>query len=1328
MYADKRKAAAFDALEAEAILEDDMILVHRSSSSFTPVSRRVWSLLLLLSVLLSAMASQPLPIQAHSGDILALPIGSTPPFDGHCLTSNYNDALPVTITGFNIPVQLKRDADFLYICFSGMELGGATQQVSVYLDRDHTGTTSPQPGDFVFRITRTSATSGGQGDGVGGYTAADPGGWSALKSESGGEFSTWDAQFRISMATAGGWNHVVGLALEARAINPNALSLWPGRALNTRPDTWADLVLSGQSWRPPDSGNCFPLFNNKVVQVQAGASPDLGGIPPAVLLSAGTTVHLTGVAQELQLSPFCQPKVTPLPFVWTLAFQPAGGLPADATASLQNANTLSPTFVASQPGTYFAQLVASGRIAKVQIEVLRSGRNWFSIGPNGSVGPTGKGVTSVGRLNALSFDPANPTSLYVGSALGGVWKSTDRGGSWSAMSDHKNLPTLAVGALAVAPNGTVYASTGDSHPNDDGLWQGGSGIWKSTDGGVGWQPTGTTTNGCPDGSVAFTGTANRIVINPNNPNVMYVAARPDGKSGPGGFFRSLNGGACWKKLSLGLNPINNVTDVVLDPTNPTTLYVATPHFAEGLWKTTNAEADFPTIVPLTQLPVVDNYNYIVIAVAPSAPNTVYAALSVDNRTDFIKSTNGGGTWQQGKSLCGRQCDYNTALAVSPTDPNRVIYGEVSAWQSTNGTQTWSELRNDSVHSDFHTLTFAPDDPNALYAATDGGVFRITLPPSANPTPRQGWTPRNLDLDDVQPPGLGLAPTNSQTAAIGVWDNGTWRRLSGRTWQSLTDNDGFYAQIDAVSDQIIYYTIQGAEGGEFARYPDRADLGGTDAYLSNPYRPGELFGIGANGKPVEKLYVTESANTIPKADWRCADPAPSSNATAFTLEFGSDGSYFESMTDGSIYRFTLPQQPANVAVCGQGQPPTAAQNATLVYSSGMADRPVVSVDRFDAKTLYAVFPNNPGASRVLRISQNNNGTWTATPLAGTPGSPGSLPTSIPSISGWSLYGGIAADPRERAVLSVGTTNGLWDGVPQADGSYAWSLDPDVPDSWVLGITPHRSVNGYSGVLRLTTYGRGVWERRIIYDPCPISCIELRAPTVNCLNCLNSFDDLHMFPQPVPRPADGEAWIAVPYSYQGEAGSRAYVRANPMANGVDQPYFLGLVQQVGVGSDTAFLVLRYAASSAPPSLHTDALRLELLSSASGQAPASVIASMVVPFDKWWLRPEVRLLMVDAQDKGLEPISISMPLTITVAGGAVTSGTAPLTMVVPLSATVSVEAPVFFNAVSGPRAFRYWTAEGMLVDSAPSVNLTVGDDTTLIANYTTPPGLLYIPLITR
>ena len=231
-----------------------------------------------------------------------------------------------------------------------------------------------------------------------------------------------------------------------------------------------------------------------------------------------------------------------------------------------------------------------------------------------------------GRIAALAADPTNANTIYIGAAGGGVWKTIDAGTTWSPLTD--NQATLSMGAIAVAPSNpnVIYAGTGEADNSLDSFY--GRGILKSTDAGATW----TLLTGNAGINEFDRKVISRILVNPTDPNTVYVAVAGGGENGLAGLYglyKSSDGGTTWMNTmaSVITDPLVSFTDAVLDPSNPQTLYVAAddPVAAEaesGVYKSTDAGAtwsiagNFPLGVG----------GAIQLAIAPSAPQTLFAAI------------------------------------------------------------------------------------------------------------------------------------------------------------------------------------------------------------------------------------------------------------------------------------------------------------------------------------------------------------------------------------------------------------------------------------------------------------------------------------------------------------------------------------------------------------------------------------------------------------------------------------------------------------------------------------------------------------------------------
>ncbi|RYZ27877.1 MAG: hypothetical protein EOP49_41925, partial [Sphingobacteriales bacterium] len=322
---------------------------------------------------------------------------------------------------------------------------------------------------------------------------------------------------------------------------------------------------------------------------------------------------------------------------------------------------------------------------------------WFPVGP--SVTPdnkTGYMENGLGRINCIAFHPNSPATYFVGVAQGGVWKTTNNGQTWTPLTD--NLPITRISDISIDPNNpdVMYISVCDFAYIGAGLMLDGRkrnthyglGVYKTTDGGQTWNPTGLSfqlTNG--DASLI-----KKILVNPGNSNSLVAC-------GASGMYLSSDAGATWVQTMDSL-----FWDMVQHPTNPNILYAATGWVmsANAGFAAIYKSADFGITWTMlnTGIPGTGQVQRIKLAIAPSDPDYVYA-IAVDTDRGlfgFYKTTNGGATWQfsdPGVNVLegndgqnpGGQGTYDLALMVSQTNKNLLYSGGVNIWGSDDGAQT-----------------------------------------------------------------------------------------------------------------------------------------------------------------------------------------------------------------------------------------------------------------------------------------------------------------------------------------------------------------------------------------------------------------------------------------------------------------------------------------------------------------------------------------------------------------------------------------------------------------------------------------------------------------
>jgi len=176
-----------------------------------------------------------------------------------------------------------------------------------------------------------------------------------------------------------------------------------------------------------------------------------------------------------------------------------------------------------------------------------------------NIGPGGMS----GRVTSIDVHPADASTFYVGTASGGLWKTTNGGINFKPMFDDQDV--ASIGAVAVDPGNpdVIWVGTGEGNPRNS--LNGGFGIYKSLDGGRTWTLLG----------LEKTRHIHRIIVHPTNPNVVYVGAigSPWGPHPERGVYKTSDGGKSWKQI-LFANELTGVADMVMDPSNPDKLFVA----------------------------------------------------------------------------------------------------------------------------------------------------------------------------------------------------------------------------------------------------------------------------------------------------------------------------------------------------------------------------------------------------------------------------------------------------------------------------------------------------------------------------------------------------------------------------------------------------------------------------------------------------------------------------------------------------------------------------------------------------------------------------------
>ena len=469
-------------------------------------------------------------------------------------------------------------------------------------------------------------------------------------------------------------------------------------------------------------------------------------------------------------------------------------------------------------GTLSAQLTTTLDSATL------AGFRWRSIGP----------ANMGGRVTDVEGVPGNPKIFYVATATGGIWKTINAGTMFVPVFDSERV--ISMGDIALAPSNPdiIYAGTGEEDSRNS--ISPGGGVYKSTDAGRTWKLVG----------LEATQQIGRIVVDPTDPNIVYVAALGHAwNSNPErGLYKSTDGGATWKLVKF-ISDKAGFVDLVMDPKDHNTLYASSwervrgPYFlrsggpGSGLWKSTDAGATWREIkgggFPET------TKGRIGIAVSASNPQIIYTWVEADtlprplargekpdtskrqrSPSGIYRSSDGGATWTltyrnetgQGGGSGDARPFYYSQIRVDPRNPERIYWMSSVFRTSEDGGKTYRRGAL-GVHTDWHGMWIDPNDPDHFIIGDDGGIA-VTYD--------RGGT---YDFINTFPIGQFYAVSYGMEKPYkvcgGLQDNGSWcgpSRAKNRVgitnddWFNVGGGDGFYTAIDPDNPNIVYSESQG----------------------------------------------------------------------------------------------------------------------------------------------------------------------------------------------------------------------------------------------------------------------------------------------------------------------------------------------------------------------------------------------------------------------------------------------------------------------------------------------------------------------------------------
>jgi photosystem II stability/assembly factor-like uncharacterized protein len=672
-----------------------------------------------------------------------------------------------------------------------------------------------------------------------------------------------------------------------------------------------------------------------------------------------------------------------------------------------------------------------------------------------------------GRVEAVAGVAGNPSTFYFGAVNGGVWKTVDAGQTWESSWNGPDVGTI--GALAVAPSdpNVIYAGTGEPDPRTDIAT--GDGVYRSTDAGRTW-----TNVGLRDAHQI-----GRIVVDPRNPDVLYVAAEGDvfRPNAERGVYRSTNGGRTWER-TLFVNDSTGAIDVAMDPANPRILYAAmwqvrrTPWSlvdggaGSGLYRSVDGGGTWQRLEG-NGLPA-GIWGRTSVSVGADGRH-VYALINA-HAAGLYRSDDGGAHWRliNGDQNITQRPWYYFQVKADPRDPNTIYLLNFFMYRSVDGGASISRLN--PPHVDNHAIWIDPTAPERLIEGNDGGAS-VSLDGGAH------WS-----SESNQPTAQIYHVATDDETPYRVYgaqqDRGTYSIASAVNGGGISDHD--------------WYDVAGGESGYVLPAPGAPDTVFAGSYFGELTRWNRATGEAQDVTPwPENIEGSAAADVKYRFSW--TSPLAFDPFQPYTLYSGSQ--YLLKTTDGGrSWSEISPDLTRN-------------DKSKQQLSGGPITLDNVGAEYYDV--IYTIAPSTLAKGEIwtgtddglIHLTRDGGAHWTTVTPRGLPewahvelidASTHDAGTAYAAVSArmlgddasyayrthdfgrsWtSIAAGLSGsvyfvrqDPTRASLLYAGTETGLY--VSFDDGDHWQSLMLNLPHTSMRDLTVH------GNDLVLATHGRGFW---------------------------------------------------------------------------------------------------------------------------------------------------------------------------------------------------------------------------------------------------------------
>ena len=712
-----------------------------------------------------------------------------------------------------------------------------------------------------------------------------------------------------------------------------------------------------------------------------------------------------------------------------------------------------------------------------------------------SIGP----AVMSGRVTAIAVVRKNPDIIYIGSASGGLWKSTGGGVKWEPIFD--TMAVASIGAIAVDQNNpdVIWVGTGEGNPRNSET--SGNGVYKSLDAGRTWTHLGLDN----------TRNIQQVLLDPTNSSVAYVAAIGTawGETPDRGVYKTTDGGATWQKV-LYVDDKTGCADLVMDPSNPNKLIAAMwqyrrwPWFfksgghGSGLYVTFDGGKSWKKRTDEDGLPK-GEIGRIGLAISANDPERVYALIE-SKKNALYRSDDGGFKWRKmADNNIGDRPFYYAQIFVDPTNENRLYNVFTFVTVSEDGGKTFEPLIH-RIHVDNHAFYINPDNPNFLIDGNDGG---------AAISRDRGKTWRFIrDLPLGQFYHINVDMQTPYNVYGGLQDNGSWRgpvyayqfgAIRNPQWEMVGGGDGFDVVPDRSDSQYCYSMSQGG-------YVNRVNMVTGDSRFIRPIHPQNVYlrfnwNAGISADPFSPTTIYYGSQFLHKSTnrgdtWQIISPDLTTNDTTKQKQLESGGlTYDVTAAENHCTIIAIAPSPVQQGVIWVGTDDGNVQvttNGGATWSNvvgnvkGVPDStwvPQIQASTYSAGEAFVAFDNHrrndwtPYAYRTTDFGQS----WTRL-------------VSKDDVWGYVLC--TAQDPVEPKLIFVGTEFGLYLTI---DGGKSWT-------KWTQGLptvsTMDLAIHPREYDLVIGTFGRALY---VLDDIRPLR--ELARRGTGVLN-----DTLHIFEVP------------------------------------------------------------------------------------------------------------------------------------------------------------------------------------------------------------------------